>query len=56
MVFKIITLDLIRIGRMQLSSKSIKLSAICSESSLKSNDSMFKYQPGQYLLWALDMK
>ena len=37
-------------GRMQLSCKSIKLSVICSRSSLKSklNDqySMFKHQPG----------
>ena len=44
-MFKIITLDLTRIGRMQLSCKSKKLSGICSKSSLKSNldqDSMFK--------------
>ena len=36
-MFKIITLDLARICRMQLSCKSIKLSVICSKSSLKSN-------------------
>ena len=36
-MFKIITLDLTRIGRMQLSCKSIKLGVICSKSSLKSN-------------------
>ena len=36
-MFKIITLDLSRICRMQLSCKSIKLSVICSNSSLKSN-------------------
>ena len=36
-MFKIITLDVTRIGRMQLSCKSIKLSAICIKSSLKSN-------------------
>ena len=35
--FKIITLDLTRICRMQLSCKSMKLSVICSKSSLKSN-------------------
>ena len=36
-MFKIITLDLTRIGRMQLSCKSIKLSFICSKSTLKCN-------------------
>ena len=36
-MFKIITLDLIRTGHMQLSCKSIKLSVIYSKSSLKSN-------------------
>ena len=36
-MFKIITLDLTCIGRMQLSCKSIKFSDICSKSSLKSN-------------------
>ena len=50
MLLKIITLALTCIGRMQLSCKSIKLSVICSKSSLKSNlkdqDSMFKHQPG----------
>ena len=49
-MFKIITLDLTRICRMQLSCKSIKLGVICSKSSLKSNlkdqDSMLKHQPG----------
>ena len=44
MTFKIITLDLTRICRMQLSCKGIKLSVICSKSSLKSN--LFKHQPG----------
>ena len=37
MMFKIITLHLNRICRMQLSCKSIKLSVICSKSSLKTN-------------------
>ena len=49
-MFKIITLDLTRIGHMQLSCNSIKVSVICSKSSLKSNlkdqDSMFKHQSG----------
>ena len=48
-MFKIITLDLTHIDCMQLSCKSIKLSVICSKSSLKSNkdqDSMFKHQSG----------
>ena len=36
-MFKIITLALTRIGRMQMSYKSVKLSVICSKSSLKSN-------------------
>ena len=48
-MFKIITLDLTRIGRMQLSCKDIQLSVICSKSSLKSikdQDSMFKHPPG----------
>ena len=36
-MFKIITLHLNRICRMQLSCKSIKLSVNCSKSSLKSN-------------------
>ena len=51
-MFKIITLDLIRICRMQLPCKSIKLSVTRSKSSLKSNIkarilcSMFKHQPG----------
>ena len=35
-MFKIITLDLTLIVHMQLSCKSIKLNAICSKSSLKS--------------------
>ena len=50
MIFVIITLDLTRIGRMQLSCKSLKLNVICNKSSLKSNlkkqDTMFKHQPG----------
>ena len=48
-MFKIITLELTRIGRIQLSCKGIQLSVICSKSSLKSNkdqDSMFKHLPG----------
>ena len=36
-MFNIITLDLTRIGRMQVSCNSIELSVICSKSSLKSN-------------------
>ena len=36
-MFKIIALNLARICRVQLSCKSIKLSVICSKSSLKSN-------------------
>ena len=40
LMFKIITLHLNRICRMQLSCKSIKLSVICTKSSLKS------HQPG----------
>ena len=49
-MFKIITLDLTRISHMQLSCKSIKLSVICSKSSLKSNLKTrilcLKHQPG----------
>ena len=49
MLFKIITLDLTRICRMQLCCKSIKLSDSCSKSIKKSNlkdqDSMLKHQP-----------
>ena len=41
-MFKIITLDLTRIGLKQLSCQSIKLSVICSKSILKSN--LFKDQ------------
>ena len=49
-MFKIITLDLTLISRMQLSCKSTKFSVICSKSILKSNlkdqDSIFKHQLG----------
>ena len=45
-MFKIITLHLNRICRMQLSCKRTKLSVNCSKSSLKSNLKIRIHQPG----------